>query len=96
MLLDALRSAPPGAVALVDGRRTISYGALPALIEREIEWLREGGAERHAVLADNGVPWALADLALHVGEHALGAAAGFLHAAHRWRTHSTMRVSTRS
>ncbi|MBK6351277.1 MAG: AMP-binding protein [Proteobacteria bacterium] len=67
MLLDALRAAPPGAVALVDGRRTISYGALPALIEREIEWLREGGAERHAVLADNGVPWALADLALHVG-----------------------------
>jgi long-subunit acyl-CoA synthetase (AMP-forming) len=68
MLLDALRSAPPGAIALVDGQRTISYGALPALIEHEIEWLREGGAERHAVLADNGVPWALADLALHVGE----------------------------
>jgi long-subunit acyl-CoA synthetase (AMP-forming) len=67
MLLDALRSAPPGAIALVDGRRTISYGALPSLIEHEIEWLREGGAERHAVLADNGVPWALADLALHVG-----------------------------
>jgi long-subunit acyl-CoA synthetase (AMP-forming) len=68
MLLDALRSAPPGAIALVDGQRTISYGALPALIEHEIEWLRKGGAERHAVLADNGVPWALADLALHVGE----------------------------
>lgn len=67
MLLDALRSAPPGAIALVDGRRTISYGTLPSLIEREIEWLRQGGAERHAVLADNGVPWALADLALHVG-----------------------------
>ena len=44
MLADALRCAPPGAVALVDGRRTISYGALPALIEREIEWLRESGA----------------------------------------------------
>jgi long-chain acyl-CoA synthetase len=68
MLLDALRSAPPGAIALVDGRRTISYGTLQSLIEREIEWLRQGGAERHAVLADNGVPWALADLALHVGE----------------------------
>ena len=68
MLADALRCAPAGAIALVDGRRTISYGALPALVEREIEWLREGGAERHAVLADNGVPWALADLALHVGE----------------------------
>ncbi len=67
MLLDALRTALPGAVALVDGRRAISYAALPALIEREIEWLREGGAERHALLADNGVPWALADLALHVG-----------------------------
>ena len=68
MLLQALHSAPAGALALVDGRRTISYGALPALIECEIAWLREGGAERHAVLADNGVPWALADLALHVGE----------------------------
>ncbi len=67
MLLDALRSAPPGAIALADGRRTIFYGALPELIEHEIEWLREGGAERHAVLADNGVPWALADLALHIG-----------------------------
>ena len=68
MLLDALRSAPPRAIALVDGRRTVSHGALPSLIEHEIEWLRKGGAERHAVLADNGVPWALADLALHVGE----------------------------
>jgi long-subunit acyl-CoA synthetase (AMP-forming) len=68
MLLDALRSAPPGAIALVDGQRAISYGDLPALIGREIEWLRAGGAERHALLADNGVPWALADLALHVGE----------------------------
>ena len=68
MLLDALRSAPAGAIALVDGRRTISYDALPALIQHEIAWLRESGAERHAVLADNGVPWALADLALHVGE----------------------------
>jgi long-subunit acyl-CoA synthetase (AMP-forming) len=67
VLLPALRSAPHGAIALVDGNRTISYGALPALIEREIEWLRAGGAERHALLADNGVPWALADLALHIG-----------------------------
>jgi long-subunit acyl-CoA synthetase (AMP-forming) len=67
MLLDALRGARPDAIALVDGRRTVSYGALPSLLEHEIEWLRAGGAERHAVLADNGVPWALADLALHAG-----------------------------
>ncbi len=83
MLLDALRCAPPGALALVDGRRTISYGALPSLLEHEIEWLRAGGGERHAVLADNGVPWALADLALHVGEMLVGAAAGLLHAPRR-------------
>jgi long-chain acyl-CoA synthetase len=68
MLLSALRSAPADAMALVDGRRSISYGALPSLLEHEIEWLRARGAERHALLADNGVPWALADLALHVGE----------------------------
>ena len=39
-----------------------------ASIDREIEWLRAGRAGRHALLADNGVPWALADLALHLGE----------------------------
>jgi long-subunit acyl-CoA synthetase (AMP-forming) len=54
--------------ALIDGRRSVDYGALPALLEGEIDWLRSGGADRHALLADNGVPWALADLALHLGE----------------------------
>jgi long-chain acyl-CoA synthetase len=68
MLLDALRCAPPGALALVDGKCAVAYGALPSLIEREIDWLRPGQAERHALLADNGVPWVLADIALHVGE----------------------------
>ena len=68
VLLHALRSAPQGAIALADGQRTISYGALPGLVAREIEWLRAGGAERHALLADNGLSWALADLALHIGE----------------------------
>lgn len=67
MLLDALHAAPPGAVALVDGRRTVTYGALPSLLGYELDWLRASGAERHALLADNGVPWALADLALHAG-----------------------------
>jgi long-subunit acyl-CoA synthetase (AMP-forming) len=68
MLLQALQQAPTGALALVDGQRTVSYGALPSLLEHELQWLRSSGAERHALLAENGVPWALADLALHVGE----------------------------
>jgi len=68
MLLQALQQAPGGALALVDGQRTVSYGALPSLLEHELQWLRARGAERHALLAENGVPWALADLALHVGE----------------------------
>jgi long-subunit acyl-CoA synthetase (AMP-forming) len=67
MLLEALRKAPPGAEALVDGRRTVTYGALPSLLHAELEWLRASGAERFALVADNGIPWALADLALHVG-----------------------------
>lgn len=41
---------------------------LPTLLDVEIEWLRSSGAERHGLLADNGVAWALADLALHLGE----------------------------
>ncbi|MDH5175718.1 MAG: AMP-binding protein, partial [Gammaproteobacteria bacterium] len=67
MLLAALRQAPPDAVALVDGYRTVTYGALPSLLQHELDWLRASGAERHALLASNGVPWALADLALHTG-----------------------------
>lgn len=68
MLLAALRQAPPDAVALVDGYRTVTYGALPSLLQYELDWLRASGAERHALLAGNGVPWALADLALHTGQ----------------------------
>lgn len=68
MLWDAIRAAPPGAVALVDGRHRLTYGDLSTSIDREIQWLHAGRAGRHALLADNGVPWALADLALHLGE----------------------------
>jgi long-chain acyl-CoA synthetase len=68
MLSQALSQAPPSALALVDGRRTVSYGALPSLLAHELQWLRDSSAGRHALLADNGVPWAVADLALHVGD----------------------------
>jgi long-subunit acyl-CoA synthetase (AMP-forming) len=67
MLWGAIRAAPPGSVALVDGRHTVHYGDLAGRIEDEIRWLRASGASRHALLADNGVPWALTDLALHLG-----------------------------
>ena len=66
-LLGAIRSAAPNATALRDGCRSIGYGTLAGLLEDEIDWLGQDGGERHAVLADNGVGWAIADLALHVG-----------------------------
>lgn len=50
--------------ALRDGAHTINYGALPALLEVEGQWLAASGARRFALLADNGCPWALTDLAL--------------------------------
>jgi long-subunit acyl-CoA synthetase (AMP-forming) len=66
-LLPALRAASPRAIALQDEQRSISYGALLPWLDVEIEWLRGHGGERFALLADNGVPWVLADLALHLG-----------------------------
>ncbi|HEX9208594.1 MAG TPA: AMP-binding protein [Steroidobacteraceae bacterium] len=67
-LWQGLRAADPQATALLDRRRRVDYGTLPALLDAEIDWIRASGAERHALLADNGVAWALADLALHLGE----------------------------
>ena len=67
MLHDAIASAEPGVVALDDGRRAITYGALGELLRLERGWLRAGGGNRYALAADNGVAWALADLALHTG-----------------------------
>ena len=54
-------------MALADGAATINYGELVPRLEQEIDWLGTTGAERYALLADNGVRWALADLALHLG-----------------------------
>jgi long-subunit acyl-CoA synthetase (AMP-forming) len=50
--------------ALDDGRQAIGYDELPALIEEEADWLAAHG-ERFGLLADNGLGWAIADLALH-------------------------------
>src|ERR1043165_8721184 len=58
------RSAPGTAIALTDGTRRASYRELQALIEHERRWLQGLGVQRCALLADNGIPWAVADLAL--------------------------------
>lgn len=68
MLLQAITAADPTATALEDGRRAIGYGSLRSLLDLELDWLLDSGGERFALVADNGVSWALADLALHVGE----------------------------
>lgn len=67
-LLEAIRSAPAGAPALDDGIRRVDYGSLAGLVADERAWLLAGPDERHALLADNGVPWAIADLALHCAD----------------------------
>ena len=51
--------------ALDDGHQRISYEALESCVGEEGEWLAASGGERFAVLAENGVGWAITDLALH-------------------------------
>ena len=52
--------------ALDDGRRVVRRDELDDLVHAESGWLRGvgGPATRHALLADNGIGWAIADLAL--------------------------------
>lgn len=68
VLRQALDAVDPAATALRDAHRAVRYGELASLLQLEIEWLRDAGVERCALLADNGVPWAIGDLALHFGE----------------------------
>ncbi|MGB5102896.1 MAG: AMP-binding protein [Steroidobacteraceae bacterium] len=53
-----------GASALDDGEQSVTADELTGLVEAEGEWLAASG-ERFALLADNGLGWAVADLALH-------------------------------
>ena len=56
-----------GRTALDDGRNAIGYLELAATVAEEGDWLASHG-ERFALLADNGIGWAVADLALHMRE----------------------------
>jgi long-subunit acyl-CoA synthetase (AMP-forming) len=44
----------------------LTYGDLPGRLDAERRWVRGGGGERFAMLAENGLGWAVADLALHL------------------------------
>jgi long-subunit acyl-CoA synthetase (AMP-forming) len=57
-------SAARSRVALDDGRQGVDFERLDELVEEEADWLVANG-ERFALLADNGLGWAIADLALH-------------------------------
>jgi long-subunit acyl-CoA synthetase (AMP-forming) len=56
-----------GRTALDDGRQSVGYLDLPGIVAEEGEWLTSRG-ERFALLADNGLGWAIADLALQTSE----------------------------
>ena len=56
--------AAPSRIALDDGRQRVDYERLDELVAEEADWLAASG-ERFALLADNGLGWAIADLALH-------------------------------
>lgn len=57
----------PALPVLADGQRTLRGHELSAAVAREQAWLASNAAPdaRCAVLANNGIPWAIADLALH-------------------------------
>jgi long-subunit acyl-CoA synthetase (AMP-forming) len=55
----------PGRIAITDGHRTHTYGALPAVVNREADFLLGSGGLRFGLLAANGCAWVIADLALH-------------------------------
>ena len=66
LLQAAIDRAPADRVALDDGTRAVTYGELLELIPAERRRCAALG-DRHALLADNGVAWAITDLALHLG-----------------------------
>ena len=56
----------PGRIALADRTRTIDYGQLLSRVAALACQLRAEGIGCLGLLADNGLPWVLADLAAHI------------------------------
>ncbi|MDW7747968.1 MAG: long-chain fatty acid--CoA ligase, partial [Halomonas sp.] len=53
----------PERPALDDGHRRVTFAELPAEVEARRQRLDAAGAERVALALDNGIDWALWDLA---------------------------------
>jgi long-chain acyl-CoA synthetase len=66
LLEAALGTHDAQVIAFDDGARTMSFGQLRAALRAERQWLEAEAVQRCAIVADNGIPWALADLALHL------------------------------
>jgi long-chain acyl-CoA synthetase len=65
-LASALAALDARATVVDDLDSTLTGDELRQRVAAEIAWLRSHGAERVALAADNGVPWIVADLALHL------------------------------
>lgn len=67
----------PSAAALRDSRLTLTYGALNGLVSDHAAELDTTGARRILLDADNGIPWAVADLAAMTAGASLTPIPGF-------------------
>jgi long-subunit acyl-CoA synthetase (AMP-forming) len=66
LLATALAARDAQAIALDDGARALNFGQLREALRADCDWLAAEAVQRCAIAADNGTPWALADLALHL------------------------------
>jgi long-subunit acyl-CoA synthetase (AMP-forming) len=63
-VIAALQAAAGNRPALSDEHRSLDYQQLREAVAAEAEWLSGSQVHRCAVLADNGIAWVIADLAL--------------------------------
>jgi long-subunit acyl-CoA synthetase (AMP-forming) len=66
LLQRALAALADDEVVVDDSSRPLTGGELKTAIAAERAWLADHGVARCAIAADNGVPWIVADLALHL------------------------------
>lgn len=61
--LDRFAATDGGAIAMTDGETELSYAELRARVDRAAAWLRRIDCRRLGLLLDNGLDWAILDLA---------------------------------